>query len=209
MFVFRRILKMTAEEMKNAENKELQIKRRAAGELFCPGVFIDDMFWARDKCLELDNTPYSEFDRRVEIVRELFGFVGDNVFVERGFKCEQGKNISVGDNFYCNFNCTIYDSYTVKIGNDVMIGPNVTICTATHPVERALRLDYTQCEYAKPVTIGNGVWIGGGAFINPGVTIGDGAVIASGAVVINDVPANTVVAGVPAAVKKSINQEEK
>lgn len=207
MFVLRRILKMTAEEMKNAENKELQIERRAAGELFCPGVFIDDMFWARDKCLELDNIPYAEFDRRVKLIHELFGSVGKNVFVERGFKCEQGKNIHVGDNFYCNFNCTIYDSYTVTIGNNVMIGPNVTICTATHPVEKALRLDPNQSEYAKPVTICDNVWIGGGVFINPGVTIGEGAVIASGAVVTKDVPANTLAAGVPAAVKKNINNE--
>lgn len=198
---------MTEEEMKNAAEREEQVKKRAAGELYCPGVFIPEMFWARDKCLELDNIPFAEFDRRVELVHELFGSVGENVFVERGFKCEQGKNIHVGDNFYCNFNCSIYDSYTVTIGDDVMIGPNVTICTATHPVEKALRLDYTKCEYALPVTIEDNVWIGGGAFINPGVTIGEGAVIASGAVVTKDVPANTLAAGVPATVKKKINIE--
>ena len=181
--------------------------KRAAGKLYCPGVFLEEMFWARDKCLELDNIPYAEFDRRVKLIHELFGSVGKNVFVERGFKCEQGKNIHVGDNFYCNFNCTIYDSYTVTIGNNVMIGPNVTICTATHPVEKALRLDPNQSEYAKPVTICDNVWIGGGVFINPGVTIGEGAVIASGAVVTKDVPANTLAAGVPAAVKKNINNE--
>lgn len=198
---------MTEEEMKIAAEKEKQAKKRAAGELYCPSVFIDEMFWARDMCLKLDNIPYGEFDRRVELVRELFGSVGKNVFVERGFKCEQGKNIRVGDNFYCNFNCTIYDTVAVSIGNNVMIGPNVTICTATHPVEKALRLDPEQCEYAQPITIGDNVWIGGGAFINPGVAIGEGAVIASGAVVTKDVPANTLAAGVPAVVKKSINNE--
>lgn len=198
---------MTEEEIKIAQEKRIQAEKRAAGKLYCPGVFLEEMFWARDKCLELDSIPYAEFDRRVKLIHELFGSVGKNVFVERGFKCEQGKNIHVGDNFYCNFNCTIYDSYTVTIGNNVMIGPNVTICTATHPVEKALRLDPNQSEYAKPVTIGDNVWIGGGAFINPGVTIGEGAVIASGAVVTKDVPANTLAAGVPAAVKKNINNE--
>ena len=196
---------MTEEEVKIAEEKRIQAKKRAAGELYNPGVFAEEMFWARDKCLELDNIPYAEFGRRVELVRELFGSAGKNPFVERGFKCEQGKNIHVGDNFYCNFNCTIYDSFTVTIGDNVMIGPNVTICTATHPVEKALRLDPTKCEYALPIVIGDNVWIGGGAFINPGVTIGEGAVIASGATVIHDVPANCVAAGVPAAVKKKIN----
>ena len=198
---------MTEEEIKIAQEKRIQAEKRAAGKLYCPGVFLEEMFWARDKCLELDSIPYAEFDRRVKLIHELFGSVGKNVFVERGFKCEQGKNIHVGDNFYCNFNCTIYDSYTVTIGNNVMIGPNVTICTATHPVEKALRLDPNQSEYAKPVTIGDNVWIGGGVFINPGVTIGEGAVIASGAVVTKDVPANTLAAGVPAAVKKNINNE--
>ena len=195
------------EEMKIAQERRIQEEKRAAGKLYCPGVFLEEMFWARDKCLELDSIPYAEFDRRVKLIHELFGSVGKNVFVERGFKCEQGKNIHVGDNFYCNFNCTIYDSYTVTIGNNVMIGPNVTVCTATHPVEKALRLDPNQSEYAKPVTIGDNVWIGGGVFINPGVTIGEGAVIASGAVVTKDVPANTLAAGVPAAVKKNINNE--
>ena len=185
------------EEMKIEQEKCIQAEKRAAGKLYCPGVFLEEMFWARDKCLELDNIPYAEFDRRVKLIHELFGSVGKNVFVERGFKCEQGKNIHVGDNFYCNFNCTIYDSYTVTIGNNVMIGPNVTICTATHPVEKALRLDPNQSEYAKPVTICDNVWIGGGAFINPGVTIGEGAVIASGAVVTKDVPANTLAVGPP------------
>ena len=146
----RRNSEMT-EEMKIAQEKCIQAEKRAAGKLYCPGVFLEEMFWARDKCLELDNIPYAEFDRRVKLIHELFGSVGKNVFVERGFKCEQGKNIHVGDNFYCNFNCTIYDSYTVTIGNNVMIGPNVTICTATHPVEKALRLDPNQSEYAKPL----------------------------------------------------------
>ena len=195
------------EEMKIAQEKCIQAEKRAAGKLYCPGVFLEEMFWARDKCLELDNIPYAEFDRRVKLIHELFGSVGKNVFVERGFKCEQGKNIHVGDNFYCNFNCTIYDSYTVTIGNNVMIGPNVTICTATHPVEKALRLDPNQSEYAKPVTICDNVWTGRGVFIHTRVTIGQDDAIASGAVVTKDVPANTLAAGVPAAVKKNINNE--
>lgn len=195
---------MTEEKIKAAEEKERQRDLRAKGEYYCPSVFLEEMFWARDKCLELDNTPYAQFDKRVEIVHELFGSVGKNVFVERGFKCEQGKNIFVGDNFYCNFNCTIYDSYTVKIGNNVMIGPNVTLCTATHSTKAAIRTS-KYGEYAQPITIGDNVWIGGGAFINPGVTIGEGAVVASGAVVINDVPPNCLAAGVPAVVKKTID----
>ena len=193
--------------MTELEKRSEEIAKRDAGKLYCPAVFFGEMLEARDKCTEYSAIPYKEFDRRSEFIRKFFGRAGKNVFVENGFKCDHGSNIFVGDNFYCNFNCTIYDSYTVTIGNNVMIGPNVTICTATHPVEKALRLDPNQSEYAKPVTICDNVWIGGGVFINPGVTIGEGAVIASGAVVTKDVPANTLAAGVPAAVKKNINNE--
>ncbi|HXK78057.1 MAG TPA: DapH/DapD/GlmU-related protein, partial [Oscillospiraceae bacterium] len=89
----------------------------------------------------------------------------------------------------------------------VWIGPNATLCTATHPVEADARVNAKGEELAFPIKIGNRVWIGGGAFINPGVTVGDDAVIASGAVVIHDVPAGALVAGVPAEVKKTIGKD--
>ena len=181
-----------------------ETEKRDAGKLYSPAAFFKEMLAARDKCIEYSNIPYAEFDRRCELIKNLFAHVGKNVFVENGFKCDQGSNISVGDNFYCNFNCTIYDSCPVKIGDNVMLGPGVTICTATHPIEVAERVNGRGEELAFPITIGNNVWIGGGAFINPGVTIGDGAVVASGAVVTKDVPPNTLVAGVPAKVKKEI-----
>ena len=88
-----------------------------------------------------------------------------------------------------------------------MFGPNVTLCTATHPVKASERLNEKGEELSFPITIGDNVWIGGGAFINPGVTIGEGAVVASGAVVTKDVPPNALVAGVPATVKKIIEND--
>ena len=64
------------EEMKIEQEKCIQAEKRAAGKLYCPSVFLEEMFWARDKCLELDNIPYAEFDRRVKLIHELFGSVG-------------------------------------------------------------------------------------------------------------------------------------
>lgn len=181
------------------------LRLRDSGELYPPAAFFESMMEARDKCAQYSTISNLDHEKRTQFIRDLFGGCGEEPIVENGFKCNIGKNIFVGDHFYCNFNCTIYDAGPVRIGNYTMFGPNVTLCTATHPVEADLRLNDKGYELSLPITIGNRVWIGGGAFINPGVTIGDGAVVASGAVVTKDVPANTLVAGVPAVVKKKLN----
>lgn len=89
------------------------------------------------------------------------------------------------------------------MGNHVMLGPNVQIYTATHPLEAVPRA--SGLEYAKSISIGNDVWIGGGAIICPGVTIGNGVVIGAGAVVTKDVPDNVFVGGNPAKIIQTIN----
>jgi acetyltransferase-like isoleucine patch superfamily enzyme len=89
----------------------------------------------------------------------------------------------------------------LTIGDDVMIGPKVTLVTSGHPVAPAERFKGV---VMKPIVIGNNVWIGAAATVLPGVTIGDGAVVAAGAVVSRDVPPNTMAAGVPARVVKRL-----
>lgn len=109
--------------------------------------------------------------------------------IEPGFQCDYGGQISLGDNFYANFNCVFLDSADITIGNDVMLGPGVHIYTVDHPRDAKARRA-GGC-IAKPVVIGDGVWIGGGAKILPGVTIGENAIIGANAVVTKDVPAET------------------
>ena len=109
--------------------------------------------------------------------------------IEPGFQCDYGGQISLGDNFYANFNCVFLDSADITIGNDVMLGPGVHIYTVDHPRD-AMARRAGGC-IAKPVVIGDGVWIGGGAKILPGVTIGENAIIGANAVVTKDVPAET------------------
>ncbi len=101
--------------------------------------------------------------------------------MESDFKCDDGCNIHVGENFYANFDVVILDCCEVHIGKNCMLAPRVCIYTATHPLDPYERNEIGR-EYGKPVTIGDNVWIGGSAVINPGVTIGDNAVIASGSV---------------------------
>lgn len=149
-----------------------------------------------------NQTTESEGDERTALLNQLLGSTGLHVYIEPTFRCDYGYNISVGENFYANFDCVILDVCEVKIGRDCMLAPGVHIYTATHPLDPFERS--SGVEYGKPVTIGDHVWIGGGAIINPGITIGNHSVVASGAVVTKDVPEGVVVGGNPAKVIKHI-----
>ena len=146
--------------------------------------------------------------RMKEILKGLFGNVGDDDFIiNQPFRCDYGKQISIGKRFFANFNFTVLDEAPVTIGDDCFIGPNVSIYTACHstdPVERN-----TRQEWAKPVTIGNNVWIGGSVTILPGVTIGDNVTIGAGSVVTHDIPSNSVAVGNPCKVVKLLGQRDK
>lgn len=131
-----------------------------------------------------------------ELLRGLLGSCGEGVQVNQPFRCDYGRNIHVGRNFFANFNLTILDEARVEIGDNVMVGPNVSIYTACHPLDADERA--TWVEWAEPVTVGNNVWIGGSATLLPGVVVGDGAVVAAGAVVTRPVEAGTLVGGNPA-----------
>jgi len=144
----------------------------------------------------------TEYARRTELLKELLGTTGANIWIEPNFRCDYGYNIHVGDHFYANFNCTILDVCEVTIGDYCLIGPNVQIYTASHPLNPTER--NTGAEYGKPIKMGNSVWIGGGAIINPGITIGDNVVVGSGSVVTKNVPNNVVVVGNPAKVIREI-----
>lgn len=112
-----------------------------------------------------------------------------------------GNEIRVGQNVFVNQNCTFYDLGGLDIGDDVMIGPNVSLITAGHPIEPSQRRAAT---IGQPIVIERNVWIAAGATIIGGVTVGENSVVAAGSVVTRDVPANTLVAGNPARVIRSI-----
>jgi acetyltransferase-like isoleucine patch superfamily enzyme len=147
------------------------------------------------------NTSYHSKEEIVEIFNELTGEKVDSSFMcFPPFYTDFGKNITIGKNVFFNTGCSFQDRGGISIGNGSMLGMNVTIATLNH----GLSLETRNITYASPVIIGENVWIGSNATILPGVTIGDNSVVAAGAVVTKDVPANTVVAGVPAKFIKSI-----
>lgn len=168
---------------------------------------VEERERAKDLLFQFNNMKPSMRDERNEIVKRLFGSVGKNPWIESPFNCDYGYNITVGDNFYTNTNCTILDCAKVTIGDNVLIGPNVSFYTPNHAVDAEERkVGY---ERSLPITIGNNVWISGSVSIVPGVTIGDNSIIGAGSVVTKSIPANVVAAGVPCRVIRPITAQDK
>ncbi|AOF49661.1 maltose acetyltransferase domain-containing protein [Tetragenococcus halophilus] len=140
--------------------------------------------------------------RRNQLVKETFGSVGDHIHVEQTIRFDYGYNISVGENFYANYDCVLLDICPITIGDNCMLAPNVKLYTASHPLHPIKRK--SGLEDGKPITIGNDVWIGGGSVIIPGVTLGDNVVVGAGSVVTKSYSDNVVIAGNPAKVIKTI-----
>lgn len=162
---------------------------------------------ARKLLQEFNFMDRSDFEGLSKLAKEILGKSGKGPFINPPFYCDYGTHIEVGDNFFANYNCTIIDVATVKIGDNVMFAPNVNIYTAGHPLHPESR--NTLYEYGIKVTIGSNVWVGGNVVITPGVTIGDNSVIGAGSVVTHDIPANVVAAGNPCRVIKEIKEEDR
>lgn len=154
-----------------------------------------------------NNSTEEQIPYRKELLKELFEKTGENLYIEPPFRCDYGCHISVGNNFYANYDCIIVDVCKVEIGENVLFGPRVGIYTAGHPIDAEIR--DTGLEFGKPVKIGNSVWVGGSTVINPGVTIGNNVVIGSGSVVTKDIPDNVVAVGNPCRVLRPITDEDK
>jgi maltose O-acetyltransferase len=166
---------------------------------------------ARQQAVLLANAYNEAFagpaDERQALLRRLLGSMGSRVHFEPGFRCEFGRNIHIGDNFYANFDCIMLDGGGIHIGNDVLLAPRVGIYTANHAIDATERAA-GGC-FAKPVRIGNRVWIGAGCHLNPGVTIGDDSIIGSGSVVTRDIPPGVIAAGIPCRVVRAITEQDK
>ena len=149
------------------------------------------------------NTKYHEPEELTELFSKLIGKpVGEGFGLFPPFYTDFGKNITIGKNVFINADCKFQDQGGITIGDGSLIGHGVVLATLNHDMDPAKR----QQLHPAPIVIGKGVWVGANAVITAGVTIGDNAVVAAGAVVTKDVPADSVVGGVPAKFIKKVGE---
>ncbi len=155
-------------------------------------------------CLKYNNTPDTKFKKREKLLAEILPNKGAGTYLQGPVQFDYGVFTKVGKNFYANFNLTVLDTCPVTIGDNVFLGPNVSILTPIHPFRYEDRNPYlhekgyiTDKEYGAPIIIGDNCWIAGNVTILAGAKIGSGCVIGAGAVVAGEIPDNTLAYGVP------------
>lgn len=181
-----------------------------SGEIYYPSS--DEIMSVQLKCLDklydFNMTRPAELDKREVMLKEMFAEIGEDCYIEPPLHANWGgHHVHFGSGVYANFNLTLVDDTHIYVGDKTMIGPNVTIATAAHPIAPELREKAYQ--FNLPVHIGKNCWIGAGAVILPGVSIGDNTVIGAGSVVTKDIPANVVAVGNPCRVLREISERDR
>lgn len=169
-----------------------------SGRLFC----YSDPSIAQEQLERLDMVyAYNQLKpsmqkQKQEMLKAMFAEIGEDCYLETPFYSEwAGKFCRFGKGIYANFNLMLVDDGEITVGDYTMFGPNVTLCTATHPISPTWRLRHAQ--YNPAIHIGKNVWIGANTIVLPGVSIGDNTVIGAGSLVTKDIPANVVAYGSP------------
>lgn len=191
-------------------------EKMLAGKIYDPSE--PELVGLRQKahrlCLEYNQLPETD-KKRDEMMRELGVAGGENAYFQGPVQFDYGCFTTVGEGFYANFNFTCVDCCPVTIGDNVFVGPNVSLLTPVHPFRWQDRNPYkkpdgtvTDKEYARPITIGDNCWIAGNVSVCGGVTIGEGSVIGAGSVVTRDIPPHSLAAGVPCRVIREITEAD-
>lgn len=195
------------DEVKNKE-------RMVRGELYysmSPSL-VAERKRCQAACLEYNNAQDMSRRNRVKLLRNILmdtREVPENCegepWIEPPIRMDYGWNVKLGKDVFINFNCTILDTCRVEVGSRTLLGPNVSLFAATHPVESSIRQGINGPELGAPIRIGEDCWIGGNVIVLPGVTIGNRCVIGAGSVVTKDIPPDSVAVGNPAKVIKTID----
>lgn len=157
---------------------------------------------------DFNQTRPSQMEKRKELMKKMFGDIGEECYIEPPFYANWGgRHVHLGNHVYANFGLTCVDDTHIYIGDHTMMGPNVNLATANHPMLPELREKAYQ--YNLPIHIGKNCWLGAGVIVVPGVTIGDNTVIGAGSVVTKDIPANCLAVGNPCRVLRELNERDK
>ncbi|MBR3835445.1 MAG: sugar O-acetyltransferase [Clostridia bacterium] len=181
-----------------------------SGEIYYPSddEIMKEQLLCLDKLYDFNMTRPLEQDKREKMLKEMFAEIGEGCYIEPPLHANWGgKHVHFGKMVYANFNLTMVDDTHIYVGDYTLIGPNVTIATAGHPINPELREKAYQ--FNRSVRIGKNCWIGAGAVLLPGVTVGDNTVIGAGSVVTKDIPANVVAVGNPCKVLREIGKHDK
>ena len=161
-----------------------------------------------EKLYDFNATRPLEQEKRAELLKGMFAEIGEDCYIEPPLHSNWGgKHVHFGKGVYANFNLTMVDDTHIFVGDHTMIGPNVVLATAGHPILPELRPDAYQ--FNLPIHIGKNCWLGAGVIVLPGITIGDNSVIGAGSIVTKDIPANVVAVGNPCRVLREINDYDK
>lgn len=180
------------------------------GEIYYPNNenILKEQLACLDRLYDFNMTRPTELEKRTALLKEMFAEIGENCYIEPPFHSNfGGKHVHFGKNVYANFNLTCVDDTHIYIGDYTMIGPNVTLATAGHPILPELREKGYQ--FNMPVRIGKNCWLGAGVIVLPGITIGDNTVVGAGSIVTKDLPPNVVAVGNPCKVLREINEHDK
>lgn len=194
-------------------NKE----RMLAGKIYDPAT--QELLLLRQKahrlCKLYNDTFEEDTEARGKIIAELIPNMGNGGYLQGPIFFDYGVFTKLGKNFYANFNFTVLDVCPVTIGDNVFVGPNVSILTPKHPLRYQDRNPYTSedgrmidNEYGVPITIGDNCWIAGNVTILAGAVIGSGCVIGAGSVVTGKIPDNSLAYGNPCRVIREITEAD-
>ncbi len=181
-----------------------------SGEIYYPSD--EEIMKKQALCLEkqydYNQTRPLEAEKREQLLKEMFAEIGKDCYIEPPLHANWGgHHVHFGNSVYANFNLTLVDDTHIYVGDYTMLGPNVVIATAGHPILPELREKAYQ--YNMPVHIGRNCWLGAGVIVLPGVTIGDNSVIGAGSVVTKDIPSNVVAVGNPCKVLRPISEHDR
>lgn len=181
-----------------------------SGKLYLPNgdEIMSEQLACVEKQYDYNLTRPLEQEKREKMLKEMFAEIGEGCYIEPPLHANWGgHHVHFGKYVYANFNLTLVDDTHIYVGDYTMLGPNVVLATAGHPILPELREQAYQ--YNVPVRIGRNCWLGAGVIVLPGVTIGDNTVIGAGSVVTKDIPANVVAVGNPCRVLREINEHDR